>query len=157
MKKVSYIVIATAMMMASTAQAQRANTTSRAGVNRAAVTRANVVTTNTTSNVAKPTSVVTEEIRATISAPDINYIQLMQNMETEQVKLQELADKQALRDQLLLEISQIESEQDRCEKQKRNWTTATVIGGIGTVAGGVGAILQGKDIKEKKEDLNSLR
>jgi len=55
------------------------------------------------------------------------------------------------------EIAQIESEQRRCEKAKKNWTVATVVGGVGVVGTGVGAVVQSKQINTKKDELKKLK
>ena len=49
------------------------------------------------------------------------------------------------------EILQIESETLRCEKSKKGWIAATVIGGTGVVATGTAAIVQGVKLKEKQK------
>ena len=47
------------------------------------------------------------------------------------------------------EISQIDSEMLRCEKAKKGWVAATVIGGVGVAATGTAAIVQTVKMKEK--------
>ena len=47
------------------------------------------------------------------------------------------------------EISQIDSEMLRCEKAKKGWVAATVIGGVGVAATGTAAIIQTVKMKEK--------
>ena len=49
------------------------------------------------------------------------------------------------------EIIQIESETMRCEKSKKGWIAATVIGGTGVVATGTAAIVQGIKLKEQQK------
>ena len=44
----------------------------------------------------------------------------------------------------------------KCEKQKKGWIAATVIGSAGVVATGVAAGVQGVQIKEKKDELTEL-
>lgn len=49
------------------------------------------------------------------------------------------------------EIQQIDSEMTRCEKTKKGWVAATVIGGVGVAATGTAAIVQAVKINEKKK------
>ena len=53
------------------------------------------------------------------------------------------------------EIQQIDSEMARCEKAKKGWVAATVVGGVGVAATGTAAIVQtvkaNKQKSEKKE------
>ena len=62
------------------------------------------------------------------------------------------------------DIRILDAEIEKCQKKKKAWTAATVVGGVGVVATGVGAIVQANKIKEKKSDyaskqteLNDLR
>ena len=48
----------------------------------------------------------------------------------------------------------LESEIKKCEKSKKGWIAATVIGSAGVVATGVAAGVQGAKIADKKEELN---
>ncbi len=49
------------------------------------------------------------------------------------------------------EIQQIDSEMTRCEKTKKGWVAATVIGSVGVAATGTAAIVQAVKINEKKK------
>jgi negative regulator of sigma E activity len=49
------------------------------------------------------------------------------------------------------EIQQIDSEMARCEKAKKGWVAATVVGGVGVAATGAAAIAQGVKISQKKK------
>lgn len=62
----------------------------------------------------------------------------------------EIQDKEAFVQQLKDEISQIDSEMARCERVKKNWKAATIVGGIGTVATGTAAIIQSVKLKKQK-------
>ena len=53
------------------------------------------------------------------------------------------------------EISQIDSEMLRCEKAKKGWVAATVIGGVGVAATGTAAIIQTVKMKEKNNPKKS--
>ena len=44
----------------------------------------------------------------------------------------------------------LDAEIDRCERKKKGWTAATVIGGVGVVATGTAAVVQGQKIKQEK-------
>ena len=64
-----------------------------------------------------------------------------------------LMSKYSLRIQELKEeIKQIDSEQMRCEKAKKGWLVATVVGGVGVVATGTAAIVQADKLKKQKTD-----
>ncbi len=67
----------------------------------------------------------------------------------------ELQYKTELRDTLKSDIAQIDSEKARCEKTKRSWTIATVVGGVGVVGTGVGVIVQNNKLQKQKEDLET--
>jgi len=56
----------------------------------------------------------------------------------------------AMRDVLRSDLEQIAIEKSRCERQKRNWRTATIVGGIGVAATVTGAIVQHNKNEEKK-------
>jgi hypothetical protein len=45
----------------------------------------------------------------------------------------------------------------RCKKQKSGWTAATVIGSVGVVGTGIGAIVQSKNISDKKKQLSKSK
>ena len=51
------------------------------------------------------------------------------------------------------EIAQIENETLRCEKSKKGWVAATVIGGTGVVATGIAAGVQGAKIHNQKQEI----
>jgi hypothetical protein len=54
------------------------------------------------------------------------------------------------------DIRILDEEIAKCEKQKKGWIAATVIGSAGVVATGVAAGVQGVQIKEKKDELTEL-
>ena len=47
----------------------------------------------------------------------------------------------------------LDSEIERCEKKKKGWVAATVIGGVGVVSTGVAAAVQGSKISQEKTKL----
>ena len=51
------------------------------------------------------------------------------------------------------DIAILDAEIEKCQKQKKGWIAATVIGSAGVVATGVAAGVQGIKIKEKKDTL----
>nr|MBQ0090955.1 hypothetical protein [Candidatus Enterousia merdequi] len=55
------------------------------------------------------------------------------------------------------DIKILDEEIAKCEKQKKGWIAATVIGSIGLVSTGIAAGVQGAKIKEKKDDLSSKK
>ena len=64
----------------------------------------------------------------------------------------QIAYKTAQVEQLKSAIAEIDSEFLRCKQSKSQWTTATVVGGIGVVATGtVAAVQVGKLQKAKKK------
>lgn len=68
------------------------------------------------------------------------------------VSYEEIDDEDAI---AILEndIRILDEEIAKCQKQKKGWIAATVIGSAGVVATGVSAGVQGVQIKEKKETL----
>lgn len=68
----------------------------------------------------------------------------------------ELARKQEIYNILKADLVQIDSEMRRCNSAKKNWTAATVVGGVGVVGTGIGAIVQHNQIQNKKKELESL-
>ncbi len=70
----------------------------------------------------------------------------------------EILSKYQTIEELKKEIAQIDYENIRCERMKKGWIAATVVGGVGVVATGTAAIIQGTKLKElpkkenKKED-----
>ena len=52
------------------------------------------------------------------------------------------------------DIAILDNEIAKCQKQKKAWVAATVIGSAGTLATGVAAAAQGVQIKEQKEVLS---
>ena len=69
----------------------------------------------------------------------------------------EYSEKVKIRDQLKEQQQQIQSEKLRCEKQKKNWTIATVVGGVGVVGTGIGAIVQHNKIQDQKKTKSELQ
>ena len=62
---------------------------------------------------------------------------------------QEIIYKHKLVEELKKEITQIDSENIRCQKMKKGWVAATVVGGVGVVATGTAAIIQANKLKNK--------
>ncbi|MFQ6727114.1 MAG: hypothetical protein ACLRFF_02040 [Alphaproteobacteria bacterium] len=63
--------------------------------------------------------------------------------------------KEQLIRELKEEIAQIDSETIRCEKAKKGWVAATVVGGVGVAATGTAAIVQTVKAKQKSEEKQS--
>ncbi|GHT00781.1 hypothetical protein FACS189421_13190 [Bacteroidia bacterium] len=63
----------------------------------------------------------------------------------------------ALRDQLRRQQNQIRIEKSRCDSERKNWKTATIIGAVGTVGTAIGAIVQYNKIQDKKDTIESLK
>jgi len=54
------------------------------------------------------------------------------------------------------DIRILDEEIAKCEKQKKGWIAATVIGGAGVLSTGVAAAVQGVKIKEQKDEISGL-
>ena len=77
---------------------------------------------------------------------------------TEADQAAQVAELEATRDTLRADLAQIASEKARCERQRRNWRTATIIGGVGVAATATGAIVQhsrNKDAREERDELQA--
>jgi len=66
-------------------------------------------------------------------------------------KLAEIAHKTAVRDTLRADLLQIQREKDRCERQRRNWQTATIVGGVGVATTATIGIIQGNQLRNQRE------
>ena len=55
--------------------------------------------------------------------------------------------------QLEEDIRILDEEIAKCQKKKKGWTAATIIGGVGVAATGVAAIVQANKNSDKKEEL----
>ena len=64
------------------------------------------------------------------------------------------ADDEAIIATLENDIRILDEEINKCEKQKKGWIAATVIGSVGVVSTGIAAGVQGAKISEKKSDLS---
>ena len=51
------------------------------------------------------------------------------------------------------DIRILDEEIAKCEKQKKGWIAATVIGSVGVASTGIAAAVQGAKISEKKDEL----
>jgi hypothetical protein len=60
--------------------------------------------------------------------------------------------KEQLLRELKEEIQQIDSEMSRCQKAKKGWVAATVVGGVGVAATGAAAIAQTVNARKKAEN-----
>lgn len=57
---------------------------------------------------------------------------------------------------LRADIQSLDEQIAQCEKQRKGWIAATVVGGAGVVGTGIGAIVQGKQVGEKKAEKRAL-
>ena len=55
------------------------------------------------------------------------------------------------------DIQALDEQIATCERKRKGWVAATVIGGAGVVGTGIAAIVQGSKIKEKKSDLEQVK
>ena len=64
---------------------------------------------------------------------------------------EEIQYKEQVVQRLKEEITQIDSEMARCQKVKKNWKTATIVGSVGVAATGAAAIVQTVKANKSKE------
>ena len=64
---------------------------------------------------------------------------------------EEIEYKEQVVQRLKEEIAQIDSEMARCERAKKNWKTATIVGGVGVAATGAAAIIQTVNANKKSQ------
>ena len=73
----------------------------------------------------------------------------------------DIADQVQYKEQLVRElrdeIQQIDSEMLRCEKNKKGWVAATIIGGVGVAATGTAAIVQTVKANKQKSDTKETK
>ena len=55
------------------------------------------------------------------------------------------------------DIRILDEEIAKCEKQKKGWIAATVIGGVGVLSTGVAAAVQGAKLKEQKDTISGQK
>lgn len=71
------------------------------------------------------------------------------------IDLQGMSEMEAI-STLRAEIQSLDEQIAQCEKQRKGWIAATVVGGAGVVGTGIGAIVQGKQVGEKKAEKGRL-
>ncbi len=54
------------------------------------------------------------------------------------------------------DIVELDKQILKCEKQRKNWLAATIIGGVGVAATGTAAIVQGSKLSQDKQELNRV-
>ena len=69
----------------------------------------------------------------------------------------ENADEAAMIATLENDIAILDAEIEKCQKAKKGWIAATVIGGVGVASTGIAAAVQGAQISEKKSDLSDKK
>ena len=55
------------------------------------------------------------------------------------------------------DIQLLDEEINKCERKRKGWVAATVVGGVGVVGTGIGAIVQHNKIQEKKSELKQVK
>jgi len=75
------------------------------------------------------------------------------NTNEEDLSIQEVLEKQKTINTLESDIAILDKEISDCQKSKKGWIAATVIGGAGIVATGTAAIVQGVKIKNAKDTI----
>ena len=54
------------------------------------------------------------------------------------------------------DIQLLDEELRTCEKKRKGWVAATIVGGVGVVGTGVAALVQNSNIQEKKRELGKV-
>ncbi len=55
------------------------------------------------------------------------------------------------------DIQLLDEEINKCERKRKGWVAATVVGGVGVVGTGIGAIVQHNKIQDKKSELGHVQ
>lgn len=55
------------------------------------------------------------------------------------------------------DIQLLDEEIMKCERKRKGWVAATVVGGVGVVGTGIGAIVQHNKIQDKKSELQHVQ
>ena len=55
------------------------------------------------------------------------------------------------------DIQLLDEEINKCERKRKGWVAATVVGGVGVVGTGIGAIVQHNKIQDKKAELGQVQ
>ena len=55
------------------------------------------------------------------------------------------------------DIELLDEELRTCERKRKGWVAATVIGGVGVVGTGIGALVQHSNIKDKKSEIERVQ
>ena len=55
------------------------------------------------------------------------------------------------------DIQLLDEEIMKCERKRKGWVAATVVGGVGAVGTGVAALVQHNKIQDKKDELNKIQ
>lgn len=55
------------------------------------------------------------------------------------------------------DIQLLDEEIMKCERKRKGWVAATVVGGVGVVGTGIGAIVQHNKIQDKKSELQQVQ
>lgn len=54
------------------------------------------------------------------------------------------------------DIATLDAEIEKCNRKRKGWVATTVVGGVGVLGTGIAAIVQNKQLKNKKAELNTL-
>ena len=54
------------------------------------------------------------------------------------------------------DIDLLDEELRQCERKRKGWVAATVVGGVGVVGTGIAALVQNKQIQDKKSELKRV-
>ena len=55
------------------------------------------------------------------------------------------------------DIQLLDEEIMKCERKRKGWVAATVVGGVGVVGTGIGALVQNSKIQDKKSELQRVQ
>ncbi len=92
----------------------------------------------------------TLNISVSLATEQINTPDL-QNTEYEEITQEEAIAIATLENDILL----LDNELKKCEKKKKGWIAATVIGSVGVVSTGTAAAIQGAKIHDQNEQIKS--
>ena len=54
------------------------------------------------------------------------------------------------------DITTLDAELEKCDRKRKGWVAATVVGGAGVLGTGIAALVQHNKIKEKKAEINTI-
>ena len=98
---------------------------------------------------------MSEVVNNTYSVPPIPTTAQQFNMEETVPNSEGMSELDVIRT-LRQDIATLDAEIEKCNRKRKGWVATTVVGGVGVLGTGIAALVQSKNIKEKKAELNSL-